>query len=173
MKYASGPSYINDFFKLKTVKCNLTLSLQEWPISNFSCSLTRNITSHSMKNLASHSLLRWKMIVPPNLTTLLIHFSLKGWENVRCELRSGRVKKRKYRKWRFVQPDFKYEWMHRSFGGGGGRCLTFWPCTIKSSVLIAPKRLKRDSLSHPFQVHWCCIVELQNVIYFLLSSSHS
>ena len=33
----------------------------EWSISNFPCSLTRNITSHSMKNLAFHSLLRCKM----------------------------------------------------------------------------------------------------------------
>ena len=34
-------------------------------ISNFSSSLTSNITSHSMKNLACNSLLRWKMIVLP------------------------------------------------------------------------------------------------------------
>ena len=32
-------------------------------ISNFACSLTRNFTSHSMKTLASHSLLRWKMTI--------------------------------------------------------------------------------------------------------------
>ena len=32
---------------------------QEWSISNFPCSLTRNITSHCMKNLAFHSSLRW------------------------------------------------------------------------------------------------------------------
>ena len=33
---------------------------QEWSISNFSCCLTRNITSHSMENLAFPILLRWK-----------------------------------------------------------------------------------------------------------------
>ena len=33
---------------------------QEWSKSNFPCSLTRYITSHNMKNLAFHSLLRWK-----------------------------------------------------------------------------------------------------------------
>ena len=55
----------------------LTRSLQEWSISNFSCSQTRNITSHSMKNLAFHSLLRWEMIILPILTTSLIHLSLK------------------------------------------------------------------------------------------------
>ena len=39
-----------------------------------------------MENLAFHSLLRWKMIIPSTLTTSPIHFSLKGWENVRFEL---------------------------------------------------------------------------------------
>ena len=33
---------------------------REWSSSNFSCSLTSHITSHSMKNLAFHSLLRLK-----------------------------------------------------------------------------------------------------------------
>ena len=54
----------------------------EWSISNFPCSLPRNITSHSMKNLAFHSSLRWEMIILPILTMSLKHFSLKGWENV-------------------------------------------------------------------------------------------
>ena len=57
----------------------VTLSLPQWSISNFSCSLTRNITSHSMENSAFYSLLRWKMIITPILTTSLINtFSL--WE---------------------------------------------------------------------------------------------
>ena len=43
-------------------------------ISNSPCSLTRNITSHSTKNLAFHSLLRWKMIILPILTMSLITF---------------------------------------------------------------------------------------------------
>ena len=38
----------------------LTLPLPEWSISNFPYSITRNITSHCMKNLAFHSLLRRK-----------------------------------------------------------------------------------------------------------------
>ena len=54
---------------------------QERSISDFLCSLTRNITSHSMKNLAFHSLLRWKMIILPILTTSLIHFSVNVCEN--------------------------------------------------------------------------------------------
>ena len=39
---------------------------QEWSISNFSYSLTRNIASHGLENLAFHSLLRAKMITLPN-----------------------------------------------------------------------------------------------------------
>ena len=65
---------------------------QEWSMSNFPCSLTRSITSHSMENLAFHSLRRWQMIILPILTTSLIHISLKGWENVLFELGSERVK---------------------------------------------------------------------------------
>ena len=49
------------------------------------CIVTSNITWHSMKNLAFHSLLRWKMIIVPILTTT-IHFSLKGCENLLFEL---------------------------------------------------------------------------------------
>ena len=55
---------------------------QDWSMSNFPCSLTGNITSHSMENFTFHSLLRWKMIVLLILTTSLIHSSLKGWENL-------------------------------------------------------------------------------------------
>ena len=63
---------------------------QEWSISNFPCSLTRNITLPSMKNLAFHRLLRWKMIILLILATSLI-FSFRGWENARFELGSERV----------------------------------------------------------------------------------
>ena len=52
----------------------LTRSLLRVISFNFSCSLTRNITSHSMENLAFHSLLRWKMIILPILPISLIHF---------------------------------------------------------------------------------------------------
>ena len=34
--------------------------------------------SHALKNLGFHSLLRWKMIILPILTTSLIHFSKDG-----------------------------------------------------------------------------------------------
>ena len=61
-------------------------------MSNFPYSPNRNITSHSMENLAFHSLLRWKMIIPSTLTTSPMHLSLKGWENVLFELGSERVK---------------------------------------------------------------------------------
>ena len=49
---------------------------QEWPISNFPWSLTRNIRSHSIKNLAFHSIFRWKLIILQILTTPLIYISL-------------------------------------------------------------------------------------------------
>ena len=72
---------------------SLTLSLPRVSISNFPCSLTRNITSHSMENLAFHSLFRWKMIIPQILTTSLIHLSFKigrmyflGSERVKTKL---------------------------------------------------------------------------------------
>ena len=51
-------------------------------MSNFPCSLARNITPHSMKNLAFHSLHRWKMFILSILTTSPIYFFLKGWENL-------------------------------------------------------------------------------------------
>ena len=50
---------------------------QEWSISNFPCSLTLIITSYSVENLAFHSLLKWKMIILPILTTSLIHFRFR------------------------------------------------------------------------------------------------
>ena len=46
-------------------------------ISNFSCSLTRNITLHSMKKLAFHSLLRRTMIILPILTISMRTFLFK------------------------------------------------------------------------------------------------
>ena len=56
------------------------------------CSLTRNILSHtSVKILAFHRLLRWRWLLLLILTTSLIHFSLKGRENVLFELGSERV----------------------------------------------------------------------------------
>ena len=46
-------------------------------MSNFPCSPTRNITSHSKENLAFHSLLRWKKITIQILATSLMHFLFK------------------------------------------------------------------------------------------------
>ena len=66
---------------------------QEWSMSNFSCSLTNNSTSHSMENLPFHNSLRWKMIALPILTTSLIHFLFKRFgECTFWELGSERVK---------------------------------------------------------------------------------
>ena len=49
-------------FSLWLTTPNFTLSLPR-SISNFSCSLTRNITSGGMENLTFHSLLRWKTTI--------------------------------------------------------------------------------------------------------------
>ena len=55
---------------------NFTLSLPRRSISNFSCSLTRNITSDGMENLAFHSSLRWKMIIILPIFTTSVTFLL-------------------------------------------------------------------------------------------------
>ena len=55
----------------------------EWSIWNFPCSLTR--TSHSVKNLGVHSLLRRKMIILPILTTSLAHLD-NSWDNLLLNL---------------------------------------------------------------------------------------
>ena len=83
---------------------------QEWSISNFPCSLAKNITSRDMKNLAFHSLLRWKMSRLPILTTWL-RLSLKRWENVLFELGSetlGRNDQAKYGKVHFIWQGNEY-----------------------------------------------------------------
>ena len=54
-----------------------TIQYQEWSSSNFSCSLTSHITSHSMKNLAFHSLLRLKDDSCPSSHDLTYTFLLK------------------------------------------------------------------------------------------------
>ena len=53
----------------------LTLPLQT--AINFKFSLQPHITSHSMKNLAFHTLLKWNMITTNSHYTSLIHFPLK------------------------------------------------------------------------------------------------
>ena len=85
---------------------------QGWSISNFPCSLSRNITSHSMENLAFHSLLRLKMIITPILTTSLIHFSLERlgecafwtWEWKGYTRTSARGWRRERERKKIVQP---------------------------------------------------------------------
>ena len=52
----------------------LTFNSREWSRSNFSCSLTSNITWQGMKNLAFHSLLRRKTIVLLNSHSITYTF---------------------------------------------------------------------------------------------------
>ena len=56
-----------------------------------------NTTWNSMENLAFHSLLWWKMIILPILTTSAIHTLCKGWESILFELGSERVKLRRHK----------------------------------------------------------------------------
>ena len=78
----SLPSSKSTFpIRLSLRQIPLTLSFPTVAISNFPCSLTRNTKSHSMKNLAFHS----------SRCIVVIHFSLKCWENVLFELGSERV----------------------------------------------------------------------------------
>ena len=81
--------------KLKA--CRVTFSVR---ISSFWRKAWRNYsgvfsrmgpTPEILKDLALHSLLRWRMIILLILTPSLIHLSLKGWENVRFELGNERV----------------------------------------------------------------------------------
>ena len=67
-----------------------TLSLPRVINFKLPLQLHQKFTPHSMKNLAFHSLLSWKMIILPILTTSLIHLSLKGWGNVHFEPGSER-----------------------------------------------------------------------------------
>ena len=67
---------------------------QKWSMSNFPCSLTRNITSHSMENLAFHSLLRWGWLYYQFSPTCLYISLYESWENVLFELGIKRAKDR-------------------------------------------------------------------------------
>ena len=90
--FSGTPSVAVDLAQPRNSGTALTLSLPRVINFNLSCSLTRNRTSHSMKNLAFHGLLRWKMILLTNSHYITKHFSLGGWENVLLELGSERVK---------------------------------------------------------------------------------
>ena len=89
------PRNARDLLKFFNSTSFFTLCSRKLPrVINFKFpwSLTRNITSHSMENLAFHSFLRWKMILLPILTTSLIRYSLKGWESLLFGFGSERVK---------------------------------------------------------------------------------
>ena len=66
---------------------------QEWSISNFSCRVTRNITSRGLKNLAFYSIPSREMIILLIFASL-IHLSLKGGGNVRVKIGNDRINKR-------------------------------------------------------------------------------
>ena len=110
-------------------------------MSNFSCSLTRNITPHSMKNLAVHSLLSWQIIILPILTTSLIRFSFEGLGE--CSFRTwewkGSAGTGAIQKW----------WL---FLRGGGHSVSYWVgvCCWPCQTLTLFKRVIRK-IWHPVQ----------------------
>ena len=75
----SWPQFVGDVFTL--TYNNFTLSLPRRSISNFSCSLTRNITSDGM--LIAHSDVRWLYLYQFSLLQSLIHLgecNFWSWE---------------------------------------------------------------------------------------------
>ena len=74
-------------------KCRTKLPLSLPRVINFKFLLQPHqkfhITQH--EKLGFHSLLRRKMIILPILTTSLIYFSLKGWENEFMNLGKGKA----------------------------------------------------------------------------------
>ena len=80
----------------------LTLSLPR--VINYQFYL-QPITPRTCDEFGFPSLMRWKMIIPPILTTSLTHFSSKRWENVLFELGSKRVKLRAFFLGRSLGPD--------------------------------------------------------------------
>ena len=64
----------------QVLKGIISLSIQRVINFKFLLQRTSNTTSHSLKNLAFHSFLRWKMIIPPILTTSVREGTLFwGW----------------------------------------------------------------------------------------------
>ena len=89
-QYWTWVNYISPYYQYST---SLWIDqLLHVSVYNFKLplSLTRDITSDSMENLVFHSLLRWGVILPI-LTTSLIHFYLRSWENALFEPESERV----------------------------------------------------------------------------------
>ena len=102
------------------VRINEACHSREWSISNFSCSSSRSIASHSGKDLAFHSLLRWKFIdILPILPTSVIHFFLKRLGE--CTFRSVSVSNARARSWvrgRWTRCARNWENLHPPVGHG-------------------------------------------------------
>ena len=74
-----GKFQVSSVYRI-TTHPNKPFHSQEWSSSNFSCSLNSNITSHSMKNLVFHSLLRLKddSCTSSHYLTYTFHFKKVG-----------------------------------------------------------------------------------------------
>ena len=69
----------------------LAFHSQEWSISNFSCSPTRNITSYSMENLAFHSLLTDERWLHYQLSLPHLYISLWNVRRISLNLDEGEL----------------------------------------------------------------------------------
>ena len=102
-------------------------------MSNFPYSLTRNITSHSMKNLVFHSTQMKDDYRSNSFYITHIHFALKGWENVLFERERGRVKVeitlQFESKFRFPGAQFRFWQMLRTHLSVNikAKCRVSWP----------------------------------------------
>ena len=112
--------------------------------SNFSHSLTRNTTSHSLKNVAFHSLHRWKMIfVLPNSHCVTYKFLYKRLGE--CIFFNLGVNRKTFWPWQGMGHHFKIIMSHEKL-----RCL--------GNVSLATVGLKRHWNSWIWQtrVNWFC-----------------
>ena len=107
------------------------------------CSLTRKITSHSMKNLAFHSLLRWKIIID---TTNSHHL------NYTFLLKFGRMYFSKYYRSERINA-WVQEGMLKVVGGGALLCRTpALPHHLSVGHLQTPER--RPERAGTKQTYW-------------------
>ena len=91
------------------------------------------------------------MIILPILTTSLVHFSLKGWENVLFELGSGRVKIalsiffHRCCSLPVFDSDAAQTSPHNVIVMGFSLCQTFKPTSMAISLKVRPGLIPRNS----------------------------
>ena len=144
-------------------------------MSKFSCSLTRNMTSHSMENLTFHSLLRWKVIILQILATSLIQLLFERLGNTLFELRSERVKEHPQccgclgtlKLWRVINSSWRWDSLTREF-----KATTNVGQIVQYCIFIW-----RDCVAHDANIHkihrWTGVVEGFTFFFFFFTFSTS